>query len=209
MIALPNEKGAQLRAKVAREAATLLYFGLEKEYKQAKVKAAQTVGTRILPSNLEVALELDSIAEQTEGSGRVRRLVEMRTDALQIMTALKVFYPILIGSVWRGTIRKTSDIDIEVYSDMPTEVLTKLNDAQFKIARTQHMTVYEQGKTQTSLHIYGESARKYPVEVVVRNCEERGKKRMCDTFGDEIKGLTVEELEKLLATDASCQFLPT
>ena len=41
-----------LKSKVAREAATLLYFGAEKEYKQAKTRAAQTLGTHFLPSNL-------------------------------------------------------------------------------------------------------------------------------------------------------------
>jgi hypothetical protein len=47
---------------VARVAATLLYFGAGKVYKQAKDKAAQTLGTHILPSNLDFALELDRIA---------------------------------------------------------------------------------------------------------------------------------------------------
>ena len=51
-----------LKQRVAREAANLLYFGAEKEYKQAKNKAAQILGTNFLPSNLEVAVELDKIA---------------------------------------------------------------------------------------------------------------------------------------------------
>ena len=63
-----------LKCRVAREAATLLYFGAEKEYKQAKEKAAKTLGTHFLPSNLEVALELDKIAEENEGAKRKERL---------------------------------------------------------------------------------------------------------------------------------------
>jgi len=39
----------------------------KKEYKQAKMKAAKNCGVRIMPTNLEVALELDEIAEETEG----------------------------------------------------------------------------------------------------------------------------------------------
>ena len=58
---------ADLKYRVVREAATLLYFGAEKEYKQAKEKAAETLGTHFLPSNLEVALELNKIAEENEG----------------------------------------------------------------------------------------------------------------------------------------------
>jgi predicted nucleotidyltransferase len=62
-----------LKYRVAREAATLLYFGAEKEYKQAKTKAAQTFGVHFLPSNLEIALELDKISEENEGAKRKER----------------------------------------------------------------------------------------------------------------------------------------
>ena len=65
---------ADLKNKVAREAATLLYFGAEKEYKQAKDRAAETLGTHFLPSNRDIALELDKIAEENEGLGEKRTL---------------------------------------------------------------------------------------------------------------------------------------
>ena len=116
-----------LRQKVAKEAATLLYFGSEKEYRQAKLKAAENFGAHILPSNLEIALELDKIAEETEGSTRTERLVQMRTEALRIMKILEKYSPVLIGSVWRGTIRRGSDIDIEVFYDDPEEIIPILN----------------------------------------------------------------------------------
>ena len=112
-----------LKQRVAREAATLLYFGAEKEYKQAKEKAAQTFGVHFLPSNLEVALELDKIAEENEGAKRRERLIQMRKEALEIMHLLGGFCPVLIGSVWRGTIKQGSDIDIAVYTDDPEEIL--------------------------------------------------------------------------------------
>ena len=112
-----------LKCRVAREAATLLYFGAEKEYKQAKEKAAKTLGIHFLPSNLEVALELDKIAEENEGAKRKERLIQMRCEALKIMELLGACRPVLIGSVWRGTIRLGSDIDIAVYSDEPEEIV--------------------------------------------------------------------------------------
>ena len=84
---------ADLKCKVAREAATLLYFGAEKEYKQAKTRAAETLGTHFLPSNLEVALELDKIAEENEGAKRKERLIEMRKEALKIMKLLDAYLP--------------------------------------------------------------------------------------------------------------------
>jgi predicted nucleotidyltransferase len=59
------------RTKVAREAANLIYSGIEKEYKQAKLKAAEAVGSHFLPTNLEVAIELDRMAEEREGHERL------------------------------------------------------------------------------------------------------------------------------------------
>ena len=122
--ALPDD--FDLKRRVAREAATLLYFGAEKEYKQAKDKAAETFGVHFLPSNLEVALELDKIAEENEGAKRKERLIQMRKEALRLMKLLEWFCPVLIGSVWRGTIKQGSDIDIAVYADDPEEIVNVL-----------------------------------------------------------------------------------
>jgi predicted nucleotidyltransferase len=101
-----------LRRRVAREAALLLYSSQEKEYKQAKHKAAETLKTRILPSNREVAEELDRIAGERECTTRKKLLLRMRREAQEIMDALKDYSPRLVGSVWRGTARQNSDIDL-------------------------------------------------------------------------------------------------
>jgi predicted nucleotidyltransferase len=200
---------SDLRRKVAREAAALLYFGSEKEYKQAKLKAAESFRAQALPSNLEVAIELDKIAEETEGAYRTKRLIQMRTDALEIMKTLRTFCPLLIGSVWRGTIRRGSDIDIEVYSDESKEIETLVKNTLLRISKTERVTVTEHGETTDSLHIYAETKTKSLVEIIVRGSEEAGRKRTCDTFGDEIKGLTIPQLEKLMKENPCQQFIPS
>jgi len=198
-----------LKCRVAREAATLLYFGAEKEYKQAKEKAAKTLGAHFLPSNLEVALELDKIAEENEGAKRKERLIQMRTEALKIMKLLDAYCPVLIGSVWRGTIRQGSDIDIAVYTDEPEEIVKTLKAERVKILKTAWTTVNKRGITLASFHIYAETSAKHGFEIVARSSEEAGKKRKCEVFGDEMKGLKVQELEKVLKTNSTQQFLPS
>jgi predicted nucleotidyltransferase len=198
-----------LRSKVAMEAATLLYFGAGKEYKQAKVKAAKNFGVHFLPTNLEVALELDKIAEEKEGSARKERLVNMRQEALRIMKLLSSYCPVLIGSVWRGTIRQGSDIDIAVYSDAPEQIVNVLKSNGIKIPKASWITVNKHGTTLASFHIYAESSTKIAVEIVVRSLEEAGERRKCEVFGDEIKGLKVQELEKVLKENPTKRFLPT
>jgi predicted nucleotidyltransferase len=198
-----------LKQRVAREAATLLYFGAEKEYKQAKDKAAQTFGVHFLPSNLEVALELNKIAEENEGPKRKERLIQMRKEALAIMQLLSGFCPVLIGSVWRGTIKQGSDIDIAVYADDPEKIVNALTAGVVQILKTGWTTVNKRGTTLESFHVYAETQTKHGLEIVARSREEAGKKRKCETFGDELKGLNLKELEKVLETNPTQQFFPS
>ncbi len=200
---------ADLKYRVAREAATLLYFGAEKEYKQAKEKAAETLGTHFLPSNLEVALELDKIAEENEGSKRKERLIEMRKEALKIMKLLNSYSPVLIGSVWRGTIKHGSDIDIAVYVDDPEEIVSVLKAEGVRVLKTSWTTVNKHGATLESFHIYGETSANDGLEIVARSKEEAGKKRKCEIFGDELKGLNINELKKVLDNNPTQQFTPS
>lgn len=203
-----NTKLADSKGKIVREAATLLYFGVEKEFKQAKVKAAKTFGSHFLPKNLEVALELDRIAEETEGPARKERLAQMREEALNIMESLEGCNPILIGSVWRGTIRPGSDIDIVLYHDTPSEIVNLLKANGFEVAKTEWTTVTKKGKNESAFHIYGETEEKHEIEIVVRSLEETSRKRKCEIFGDEIKGLSRHELEKLLRDNPTRKFIP-
>jgi len=198
-----------LKSKVAREAATLLYCGAEKEYKQAKTRAAKTLGTHFLPSNFEVAVELDKIAEENEGENRKESLTQMRKEALQVMKRLDAYCPLLIGSVWRGTIRKGSDIDIAVYADDPQEIVDILNARGTKVLKTAWTTVNKHGRTLESLHIHAETSMKNGLEIVVRSSEEQGEKRKCEIFGDEMKGLKTNELERVLNENPTRKFIPS
>jgi len=200
---------ADLKSRVAREAATLLYFGAEKEYRQAKVRAAQTLGTNFLPCNIDIALELDKIVEENEGSKRKERLVEMRKEALKIMKLLGAYCPVLIGSVWRGTIKQGSDVDIAVYADKTDVIVKVLRVGGVRVLKTMWRTVNKRGATSESFHIYAETILKYGIEIVVRSREEVGKKRKCEIFGDEMKGLNIKELERVLGENPAQKFVPT
>ena len=203
-----NTNHADLKCKIAREAATLLYFGAEKEYKQAKLKAAKTFGVHFLPTNLEVALELDRIAEENEGPARKERLIQMRTEALKTMKILEAYSPLLIGSVWRGAIRQGSDIDIALYHDSPGEIVNLLKANGFEVSKAEWITVTKRGKTESSFHIYTETLGKQRIEIVVRSSEETHRKRKCQIFGDEIKGLNIQALEKILKKNPTQKFIP-
>ncbi len=206
---MEDSHSADLRKRVAREAAALLYTSQEKEYKQAKKRAIKTLGIRVLPSNLEVAEELDKIAEEREGRSRRERLLQMRKEALKIMGFLKDFRPKLIGSVWRGTARQNSDIDIVTFSSTPKTVLAQLQKSNFEVAKTEWLSVTKMGKKESSFHIYLTLPSSNEAEVVVRSPERINRLERCEIYGDVVTGLNYHQLQKLLKENPLEKFVPT
>ncbi len=194
---------------MAREAATLLYTSQEKEYKQAKIRAAENLGTRVLPSNLEVAEELDRIAEEVEGQSRRELLLQMRKEALQIMRSLEAFHPKLVGSVWRGTANHNSDIDILTFSSDPNAVLEKLGYGDSRIARTEWSSVTKEGSKESSFHIHLVLPSGNKAEVVVRSPDKMGVVERCEIYGDRVTGLKISQLRKILKENPLQRFVPT
>jgi predicted nucleotidyltransferase len=197
------------RRKIIREAAVLLYSGEEKEYKQAKLKAAKTFGAHFLPSNLEVALELDRIAEENEGPARLERLVRMRREALRIMRIVRAYNPLLMGSVWRGTIHRGSDIDIVVQHDEPAIILVMLRESRLRVVQSEWVAVTKKGKKKGSFHVHVESPIGEEVEIKVTSPTEACRRIKCEIYGDDITGLDIQQLEKLLEEDPLKRFVPS
>lgn len=195
------------RHDVAREAARLLYNRSVKEYKDAKEMAAASLGSRALPSNYEVAVELDILSNEYEGSGRQRMLIGMREIALDVMRDLSDLSPVLIGSVWRGTVRKGSDIDIVVYHPDSIKVTQRLG--KYTIVEAEKTQFIVDGMPKTSTHI-SMIIDEHPVEVVVRPPEDRDfyMDERCETYGDFKRGISLRELEKLMSSDPLRRFIP-
>jgi predicted nucleotidyltransferase len=185
-----------------------LYTSQEKEYKQAKQRAAQALGARVLPSNRDVANELDLLADELEGSARQERIVQMRHEALEIMKVLKGFQPILIGSVWRGTANRHSDIDIVTFSAQPTKVQAKLEHEGFAVTKTEWQSAPKVDKGDRSFHIYVDLQSGNQVEVVVRSVERMNQKVICEIYGDTVTGLNLQELMNLLRENPLKKFMP-
>ena len=196
------------RQDVAREAARVMYNRSVKEYKDAKEIAASSLGSKALPSNYEVAIELDRLTDELEGSDRQTMLIEMRKIALKLMQTLHDLNPVLIGSVWRGTVRKGSDIDIVVYHPSPDRIEDEVRKV-YEVVDSEHKTFTLEGLPRSSVHINFKSGE-YEGEVVVRPPEERDAYRdeRCETYGDFKRGIKLPELERLMSADPLRRFIP-
>jgi len=143
---------SNIRRRVAAEAARLLYNGVYAEYIHAKEAASSSLGVKVVPSNFEVAEELDRLADSLEGDERGSRLIQLRTKALKLMRLLREYNPVLTGSVWRGTARRGSDIDINVYSSDPN-VIERLLVENGCETRIEEVNVTRSGVVSRSTHI--------------------------------------------------------
>lgn len=123
-------KNDKRRKSLAAVAAQIMYDQEEKEYYQAKRKAAKRLNCENidLPANREIRESILEIARMYEGDDHSERLGAMRIAALKIMVQLEEFQPKLIGSVLTGHIHKSSDIDLHVFSDDPEIIADKLLD---------------------------------------------------------------------------------
>lgn len=196
------------RQDVAREAARILYDRTVKEYKDAKEMAASSLGSESLPSNFEVAVELERLTEELEGSERLTRLIEMRKIALELMEGLREFNPVLIGSVWRGTIRKGSDIDIVVYHEDPKHMEDRIS-AVYPVSGREQKTFTLNGLPRSSVHIlFKEKGNEGEVVVRPPNDRDAYRDERCETYGDLKKGVSLVELERLMNTDPLRRFIP-
>jgi predicted nucleotidyltransferase len=205
---LPTLSSCFIRKKVAREAATLLYTQQEKEYKQAKERAVRQLGARLLPSNKDVAAELDKIADETEGSERAERLTQMRKDALSIMVILGDLHPRLVGSVWRGTAHRNSDIDIEAFSSDPSMTLRRITQNGLTIRKAGWQLVSKRHERERAFHAYLTMPSAYEVELIIRAPEKMDEVDQCEIYGDVVKGLNTHQLRKALLSDPLRRFVP-
>lgn len=203
-----RQTSSSVRHKIAKEAASLLYTKQEKEYKQAKLRAAETFGARSLPSNKEIAFELDKLADEMEGSERAQRLVQMRKDALWMMVILGDFHPKLIGSVWRGTANKNSDIDIEAFTSDQNRVLERISGSGVAVGKAQWIYVSKAQELERVFQVCMILPSKNEVELIVRGPEKKDSPDTCETYGDHIKGLNTHQLRRILLIDPLRKFVP-
>ena len=119
-------------------------------------------------------------ANETEGEERQRLILNMRGDAIRVMTALRRFNPTLIGSVWRGTARRGSDIDITVFDLKPDEVVEKLTVSGYTIDKVEKIVASKVGMPIKSHHILVILKDGIQVEVVVRLPEEKEMPRLAN-----------------------------
>lgn len=102
------------RREVAVESARIMLDEGVKEYFTAKRLAAERLGATRLPSNRQIRDAIVALTSMDQEPRR-RRLDHLRRVAVEVMEALAMFEPRLIGSVASGAVHAGSDVDLHVF----------------------------------------------------------------------------------------------
>src|SRR6516225_8652842 len=190
----------KLRHAIAFEAARLMYERTESEYFTAKRKAAArvcrgSVKPSDLPSNAEIRELIQVFARTHEGEKRTANLRDMRLSALWLMRILCRFRPRLIGSVMTGHVRKGSDIDLHLFSDV-VEPITSILDAegvQYDVERKQ-VVKHGEARVFTHVHVYDT----FNFELTVYPADKAHYVFKSSITGKAIERASIAELEQLI-----------
>ncbi|MBL38171.1 MAG: hypothetical protein CMP07_07160 [Xanthomonadales bacterium] len=124
-----DRQNERIRQEVAAEAARILATEGQRNYGQAKQKAAHRLGLSGrsgLPSNAEVEAELKRYRAMYGGEELADDLVEKRRAALEAMKFFGRFRPKLVGPVLEGTSDRHSRISLHVFCETEDDVIAFL-----------------------------------------------------------------------------------
>ncbi|MDD4880560.1 MAG: hypothetical protein PHR30_10575 [Gallionellaceae bacterium] len=119
-----GQRNQHTRLRVAQLAAQLMMEHGIKDHALAKRKAARQLGVESanwLPSNEEIDGELRTYVSLFEPETHVQDLENARRQAVEVMTTLARFQPVLVGGLAQGVATRYSDIELEVYADSSKE----------------------------------------------------------------------------------------
>ena len=127
---------AELRERLAQEAARLMVEGGIEDFGLAKRKAAERLGVRArsaLPTNGEIQAKLAERQRIFEPEHLDRRLGKLRRVAADVMLELAAFEPRLVGAVLDGTATINSAVELHVFADAPELVAASLESASYGV----------------------------------------------------------------------------
>lgn len=124
-----NPSSERARQVVAQEAARIIVNQGVRDYRVAKMKAAERLGMNTrgsLPGNGEIEKALEEHHQLFGGESHGDFLRSIREAALSAMDLLAAFTPRLVGPVLTGTADHNSAVNLHVFADSAESVAMQL-----------------------------------------------------------------------------------
>jgi hypothetical protein len=119
------------RQMVAQEAARIIVDHGIRDYRVAKIKAAERLGLSTrgsLPRNVEIERAVSEHLQLFSGDSHAEFLRKMRVAALSAMGLLAPFTPRLVGPVLHGTADANAPVTLHVFTDSAEAVALWLSE---------------------------------------------------------------------------------
>jgi hypothetical protein len=146
------ENGDRARQLLAQEAARLIVEHGIRDYRVAKMKAAERLGMSTLgalPRNAEIELAISEHLQLFGGDAHSDFLRSMRKAALSAMQLLESFTPRLVGPVLAGTADENSSVNLHVFADSAETVAMQLGDLNYRYRAYERRLKSSRGKGAT------------------------------------------------------------
>jgi len=153
-----NGNDDRARQTLAQEAARIIVEQGIRDYRVAKIKAAERLGLNSrgsLPGNAEIELAISNHHALFGGDSHADFLRLMREVAISAMELLDVFTPRLVGPVLQGTADENSAVNLHVFCDSPESVAMQLSDGGFSYRPYERRLKTSRGKGATPSSFVG------------------------------------------------------
>jgi len=201
----------RIRQQVAFEAARILATEGQRNYAQAKHKAAHRLGLSGrsgLPSNSEIETELKRYQALHGGSERLDQVREMRRAALRAMQFFAPFRPRLVGPVLEGTADAHSRISLHLFCESAEELLAFLHRHRIAFEQEERRIRWHDGSARL-LELVVIEADDQVFEMAVMHGPAARQPPPDPVDGRAQKRAGPIEVERLIAESASDDALPT
>ena len=152
-------------------------------------------------------MKKNMVSETNKKGDLILRFGTRVTSVLKERVGNNVVSVCLFGSAARETLRKGSDIDIQLYSSTKSDVLRKLI-GKYRVKKEEWVSKTSNGETNRFYHMLVPLEDGAEAEISVTDPERIGERRKDAVYEDDITGLSVLELRSVLRDDPLRRFVP-
>ncbi|NIM28906.1 MAG: hypothetical protein GTO67_10380 [Gammaproteobacteria bacterium] len=199
MPARTSTKSAQVRERIAKEAARMMCEAGIRDFQLAKRKAVQRLRVsdqRLMPSNEQVESAVSEYQRLFRADRQPRHLAELRRTAIDAMRFLARFKPRLVGAVLSGTADEHSDVCLHLFADTAEEVRLFLLDNGIPHEHGERVMRLASDETER-LPTYRFMADDVPVELVVFAARARRRVPLSPVDGRPMQRAALQTVEAL------------
>jgi len=193
----PAGREAQMRARLAQEAARVMIEDGITDFAAAKRKAAEHLGvthTKNLPRNTEIEQARQQYQRLFLGDQQQQHQQQLLSAAVRAMELLSEFKPLLTGQLLSGIAAPHAAVELHLFADAPEQVAQFLHRHNIPADQSQTHLRYNRD-TSVEIPVYSFMAGDTAIELTVFPPEGRRQPPLSRIDGQAMQRLRIDEVE--------------